>query len=311
VGHIRYLCEIARPDISVVLNVGSAHLGEFGSREAIAEAKGELVEALTADGVAVLNADDEHVAAMAARTAARIVRIGESAGDADIRAVDVRLDELSRPAFTLQTNQGAADVQLRLVGRHHVSNALATAAVALECGMVVAEAAAALSDATPVSRWRMELTERPDGVLVINDAYNANPESMRAALEALARVAGTRSRSGGRSFAVLGHMAELGSAGPAEHEEVGRLAARLGVDRVVAVGESARPIERAATLEGSWDGAAVWVPDLADAVAVLRAELRAGDVVLVKASRAASLERVAQAIVDDQATADGNGGEAG
>jgi UDP-N-acetylmuramoyl-tripeptide--D-alanyl-D-alanine ligase len=188
---------------------------------------------------------------------------------------------------------------LRLSGRHHVGNALAAAAVALECGMAPADIAGVLAAATPVSRWRMELTERADGVLVINDAYNANPESSRAALETLAGVAATRKASGGRAFAVLGQMAELGDEGPVQHEELGRFAAGLGVDRVVAVGEVARPIAHAAALESSWRGAASWVADVDDAVGLLRTELRPGDVVLVKASRAASLERVAQAIADD------------
>jgi UDP-N-acetylmuramoyl-tripeptide--D-alanyl-D-alanine ligase len=299
IGHIRYLTDIAPPRIGVVLNVGSAHLGEFGSREAIAQAKGELVEALPADGVAVLNADDPLVAAMAERTAARIVWVGESPA-ADVRAEDVDSDELGRPRFTLVAGTDRVPVRLRLVGAHHVGNALAAAAVALECGMSAADVAAALSEAGPTSRWRMEVTERADGVLVINDAYNANPESMRAALEALASVARGR---GTRSFAVLGPMAELGAAGPAEHGAVGRLAVQLDVSRVIAVGEPARPIQHAAALEGSWDGESSWVPDVEAATALLRSELRPGDVVLVKASRAASLERVALAIADDTQSA--------
>jgi UDP-N-acetylmuramoyl-tripeptide--D-alanyl-D-alanine ligase len=309
VGHIRFLTGIAPPDIGVVLNVGSAHLGEFGSRAAIAQAKGELVDALSESGVAVLNADDPLVAAMAARTVARVVRVGETS-DADVRAVAVALDQLGRASFRLQAREAEADVRLRLVGRHHVGNALAAAAVALECGMSIPEIAAALSAATPASRWRMELTERRDGVLVINDAYNANPESMRAALDALASV--TRARSGtARSFAVLGEMAELGPDAPAEHEAVGRYAAAHGVSRLVAVGEVARPIGQAAVLEGSWDGESSWVPDVGAAIALLRRELRPGDVVLIKASRAASLERVALAIADDtDRNEDGNGGAA-
>jgi UDP-N-acetylmuramoyl-tripeptide--D-alanyl-D-alanine ligase len=295
VGHIRYLTEIAPPRIGVVLNVGSAHLGEFGSREAIAQAKGELVEALPADGVAVLNADDPLVSAMASRTAARIVRAGRAA-DADVRAEDVQLDDLGRARFRLVTREGAAPVALRLVGDHHVGNALAAAAVALECGMPVDGVAAALGEATPVSRWRMEVTERADGVVIVNDAYNANPESMSAALRSLTAIGRGRA---GRTVAVLGPMAELGPDGPAEHEAVGRLAAELGVARVLAVGEAARPIADAAALEGSGVGESSWVPDVDAAVARLRADLRPGDVVLVKASRAASLERVALAIADD------------
>ena len=295
VGHISYLTEIAPPRIGVVLNVGSAHLGEFGSREAIAQAKGELVEALPSDGLAVLNADDPLVAAMAVRTLARVVTVGETAS-ADVRASDVELDDLGRAGFRLHHGAGSVAVQLRLVGGHHVGNVLAAAAVALECGLPLDALGAALSEVTPTSRWRMEVTERADGVVVINDAYNANPESMRAALKALASVARSR---GARSFAVLGEMAELGPDGPAEHDALGRLAVRLDVARVVAVGAAARPIQHGAALEGSWDGESSWVPDTDAALSLLRAELRPGDVVLVKASRAASLERLAIAIADD------------
>jgi UDP-N-acetylmuramoyl-tripeptide--D-alanyl-D-alanine ligase len=298
IGHIRHLTSIAPPRIGVELNVGSAHLGEFGSRAAIAQAKGELVEALPPDGIAVLNADDPLVTAMAARTVARVVRFGESSA-ADVRARDVEIDDLGRARFDLVSAGAAAPVGLRLVGEHHVSNALAAAAVALQAGMALPDVAEALSQATPASRWRMEVTERPDGVLIVNDAYNANPESMRAALKALASVARGRRAAGGRSFAVLGPMAELGPDAVAEHDTLGRLAVRLDISRVVAVGEDARPIQHGAALEGSWNGESSWVPDVDAAVALLRSELRSGDVVLVKASRAAGLERVALALAAD------------
>jgi UDP-N-acetylmuramoyl-tripeptide--D-alanyl-D-alanine ligase len=249
---------------------------------------------------------------MAPRTAARVVTVGEAAG-ADVRAEDVVLDDLGRAGFVLLARGARSPVQLRLVGAHHVGNALAAAAVALECGLTVSETAEALSRATPASRWRMEVTERADGVVVINDAYNANPESMRAALKALASVAHSRQA---RSIAVLGHMAELGEDAPAEHDALGRLAVRLDVSHVIAVGEQARPIQHGAALEGSWDGESSWVPDVAAAIDMVRAELRPGDVVLVKASRAASLERVALAITEDVVGAgdvDGDGavGETG
>ena len=310
IGHIRFLTGIAPPRVGVVLNVGSAHLGEFGSREAIAQAKGELVEALPADGVAVLNADDRLVMGMRSRTAARVVTFGEQAA-ADVRAVDLDTDDLGRARFTLVARREQAPVQLRLVGAHHASNALAAAAVALECGMPLPEVAAALAAATPASRWRMEVTERPDGVVLINDAYNANPESMRAALKALAGIARAR---GARSFAVLGEMAELGTDGPAEHDAIGRLAVRLDISQLIAVGEAARPIQHGGALEGSWNGESRWVPDVDAAIALLRNELRPGDVVLVKASRAASLERVALAIAEDGSSGrdagEGGGSEA-
>jgi UDP-N-acetylmuramoyl-tripeptide--D-alanyl-D-alanine ligase len=227
--------------------------------------------------------------------------------DAEVRAAGISLDELSRPRFTVHARGESAEVALQLVGAHHVSNALAAAAVALSAGMTLADVAAALSAARAASRWRMEVTERPDGVVVINDAYNANPESMRAALDALVAVATAR---GGRAIAVLGQMAELGSSESAEHEALGRLAAHPAIARVLAVGEAARPIEHGTALEGSWPGRASCVPDAAAAIDVLRNEVRPGDVVLVKASRAASLERVGEAIAEHQGR-HGDRGEAG
>ncbi len=302
-GHIRYLSQIAPPDIGVVLNVGSAHLGEFGSRAVIAQAKGELVEALTADGLAVLNADDAAVLAMASRTRARVVTVGEAA-TADVRAHDVSTDELGRARFTVVHGEQSAPVHLRLTGSHHVGNALSAAAVALACGLPLPDVAAALSTARAQSRWRMEIAERDDGVLVVNDAYNANPESMRAALKALAELGRAR---GGRTFAVLGPMGELGPDAVAEHDALGRLIVRLDVSRLIAVGAAARPIAQGAALEGSWNGESSWVPDIDAALVLLRESLAPGDVVLVKASRAARLERLAQSLLDDDpSTADSN-----
>ncbi|HSR25064.1 MAG TPA: UDP-N-acetylmuramoyl-tripeptide--D-alanyl-D-alanine ligase [Candidatus Eisenbacteria bacterium] len=290
-GHIAYLCEVAPPRIGVVLNIGAAHAGEFGGREATAAAKSELVQAVppAADGgVAVLNADDPLVRAMAEVTRGRVVRFGRAA-DADVRAVDVTLDEQGRPGFRLVTAHGSAPVQLRLYGEHHVSNALAAAAVAGELGMPVETVAALLSDAQPRSRWRMEVSERPDGVMVVNDAYNANPDSVRAALEALVAMA-----RGRRSWAVLGEMLELGESSRQEHEAIGRLVAQLDVGHLVVVGEGARPIQQGVDADGE---ESVFVPDADAALALLRQRVRPGDVVLVKASRRAGLERVAAGLL--------------
>jgi UDP-N-acetylmuramoyl-tripeptide--D-alanyl-D-alanine ligase len=294
VGHIAYLCSITPPDVSVVLMVGSAHLGEFGSRQAIAQAKGEIVEALGPDGLAVLNADDPLVAAMAARTEASVRTFGESAA-ADLRATEVTLDPAGRPSFTLVDPTGSARVALRLVGEHQVTNALAVAAVACHLGLALPDVAEALSQATPTSRWRMEVTERADGVTVVNDAYNANPESVRAALKALVGIAGPR-----RSWAVLGEMRELGDEALTEHDAIGRLAVRLDVDRLVAVGEGARAVHLGAAHEGSWGRESMWVPDVDAAVSLLRAEVEPGDVVLVKGSRAVGLEVVAEALLAEE-----------
>ncbi|MGY0062556.1 UDP-N-acetylmuramoyl-tripeptide--D-alanyl-D-alanine ligase [Streptomyces sp. LZ34] len=302
-GHIKYLTDLTPPRVGLVLNVGTAHIGEFGGREAIAEAKGELVEALPAaaeGGVAVLNADDPLVRAMATRTKARTVLFGEAA-DADVRAENVRLADGGRPSFTLHTPTGCSEVTMRLYGEHHVSNALAAAAVAHELGMSVDEIAVALSEAGQLSRWRMEVTERADGVTVVNDAYNANPESMRAALRALAAMGKAGEAGGGRTWAVLGPMAELGEESLAEHDAVGRLAVRLNVSKLVAVGgQEAAWLDMGAKNEGSWGEESVHVSDVRAAVDLLRSELRPGDVVLVKASRSVGLERVAQALLEGE-----------
>ncbi|MFI1766937.1 UDP-N-acetylmuramoyl-tripeptide--D-alanyl-D-alanine ligase [Streptomyces sp. NPDC020800] len=291
VGHIRYLTGLTPPKIGLVLNVGTAHIGEFGGREQIAQAKGEIVEGLPEDGTAVLNADDPLVRAMASRTKAKVVLFGESA-EADVRAENVRLTDSGQPVFRLRTPSGAGDVTMRLYGEHHVSNALAAAAVAHELGMSADEIALALSEAGSLSRWRMEVTERPDGVTIVNDAYNANPESMRAALKALAAMG-----KGRRTWAVLGKMAELGDEALAEHDAVGRLAVRLNVSKLVAVGGTeASWLQLGAYNEGSWGEESVHVSDAQAAVDLLRSELRPGDVVLVKASRSVGLESVAQAL---------------
>jgi len=287
-GHVAALCRVAPPRIGAVLNVGSAHLGEFGSREAIARAKGELVEALPAaaeGGVAVLGADDPVLAAMSARTAARVVHAGR-APHADVRAVEESLDAQGRAAFRLVTPAGDVPVRLAVRGAHQVDNALVAAAVAGEVGMDLAGIADGLAAARPRSPWRMEVVERPDGVRVVNDAYNANPESMAAALATLGAMSGRRT-------AVLGVMGELGDDAAQAHAEVGRLAARSGVDHLVVVGEGARGMHDAARSAGV---ATDLVAD-ADAASDLVASLLApGDVVLVKASRAAGLERVAEAL---------------
>ncbi|MBQ1159213.1 UDP-N-acetylmuramoyl-tripeptide--D-alanyl-D-alanine ligase, partial [Streptomyces sp. A73] len=302
IGHIRYLTELTPPGIGVVLNVGTAHIGEFGGREQIAQAKGELVETLpTADegGVAVLNADDPYVRAMAARTEARVLLFGESP-ESDVRAENVRLSERGTPAFTLHTPTGCGDVTMRLYGEHHVSNALAAAAVAHQLGMPAGDIADALSSASTLSRWRMEVTERADGVTVINDAYNANPDSMRAALRALSAMGEAAKARGGRTWAVLGEMAELGDEALAEHDAIGRLAVRLNVSKLVAVGgREAAWLDMGAKNEGSWGEESVHVSGTEAAVDLLRGQLRAGDVVLVKASRSVGLEKVAAALLED------------
>ncbi|MFE3447913.1 UDP-N-acetylmuramoyl-tripeptide--D-alanyl-D-alanine ligase [Nonomuraea sp. NPDC059194] len=298
-GHIADLARIAPPRIGVVLNVGTAHLGVFGGKEAIAAAKGELVEALPADGVAVLNADDPLVRAMASRTRARVTLFG-LAEEAAIRAENVVVDGRGRASFTLRTPSGGAHVELRLYGAHAVENALAAAAAAYELGLPLTTIADELSQAEPRSRWRMEVTDRADGVTVINDAYNANPDSMRAAFEALAVLGKDR-----RRFAVIASLRELGEESEALNEGVGRMAGAAGLTGLIVTGPDAEPVLRGA-FAGAEEAAAQGAPGgpqivhVADAEAAgeLLAEwLRPGDAALVKGPRAMDLQRAAELVL--------------
>ncbi len=331
-GNIAELAAIAPPAIGVVLNVGTAHLGEFGSRAAIARTKAELPQSVPPSGVVILNVDDLAVAAMAEVTAARVVRVSRADSGSptaltapDVWAGPVSLDQLARPRFTMHTNFGEAreiEVQLGVYGDHQVANALCAGAVALECGAGVEQVAAALAQAGPVSRHRMQVTTRADGVTVIDDAYNANPDSMRAGLQALAWIArgGARPKKR-RSWAVLGEMAELGEDAITEHDRIGRLAVRLDVSRLVVVGmgRSMSAMHHGAVMEGSWgsetdpgaDRGAVNVADADAALALLRADVQPGDVVLVKASNAAGLGALADALASEGAGAGTEGTGAG
>jgi UDP-N-acetylmuramoyl-tripeptide--D-alanyl-D-alanine ligase len=280
IGDIAALTGLVAPDIAVVTNVGQAHLGHFGSRKAIAKAKGELVQGLAPGGTAILNADDPRVVAMRALTDGPVLTFGR-AEHADVRVLDLALDRLARPTFTLRTADASARVALPLVGAHQALNASAAAAAGLAAGVPLYAAAAALATAS-LSKWRLELRDLASAVL-LNDTFNADPDSARAALDTLAAI------EGGRRIAVLGEMLELGDDSEAEHRAVGEYAAARA-DVVLAVGEAARPIadgagERAVALAGN-DAAVDW----------LRSHLAAGDVVLVKASRAAGLDEVAAAL---------------
>lgn len=313
IGHIRHLTDITAPRIGVVLNVGSAHLGEFGSRENIAKAKGELVEALpTADegGVAVLNADDPFVAAMAARTNAKVVYYSTEnrrggAPAAQYYATDIVLDDVARPSFTLHS-PGAqpVDVKLQVFGSHQVSNALAAAAAAIELGMSAQAVANALSGHRNASEHRMDVRTRRDGVTIIDDSYNANPDSMRAAIAALAYTAAARPDA--RAIAVLGEMGELGNDAESAHRQLGEVLSKYHVSHLIGVGESANC--RAMTEAAAQQGINTMVcADAASAAKAVDGILRAApggvddwanrtvkDVVLVKASNAQRLWLVAE-----------------
>ncbi|KQT91162.1 hypothetical protein ASG49_12635 [Marmoricola sp. Leaf446] len=308
IGHLTELCAIAPPHVALVLNVGKAHLGEFGSQANIAQAKGEIVEALhPGHGVAVLNADDPLVTGMDARVTddagVHTVRFGTGDG-ADVRVGDLVLDDLGRPAFDLLHAGATERVELRLLGAHQATNAAAAAAVGVAVGLGLTQVATSLRGIEALSRWRMELTERADGLVVVNDAYNANPDSMRSAVETLA---GIGTRSGRRTVAVLGEMRELGPDAAAEHRAVGALAARMGLDVVLVVGEGAAGIADA--LGDAGHPATHHVRGVAEASAWLRENVGGPDVVLVKASRSGRLEQVAQTLLEDDAPNAGARGE--
>jgi UDP-N-acetylmuramoyl-tripeptide--D-alanyl-D-alanine ligase len=326
VGHISYLADMVRPDIGVVLGVGTAHAGEFGGVENIARAKGELVEALPAGGTAVLNLDDARVAAMAARTRATVLGFtarpshagtpGPAGPDAAgngpdlVRAEGVELTAGGHPEFDLfLPGSGAGHhVEARLIGAHHIDNLLAAASAAHAAGVPAARIAASLSSQAAASRWRMERTERADGVTVINDAYNANPESMRAALRTLADLG-----RGRRTWAVLGAMLELGPDSIREHMAVGTQVVRLNISRLVVVGREARSLYVSAVNEGSWGNECVFAETTDEAYELLQAELEPGDLVLFKSSNSIGLRHLGDRIAlppQDPGTAGASAGRA-
>jgi UDP-N-acetylmuramoyl-tripeptide--D-alanyl-D-alanine ligase len=284
VGEIARLISIVTPDIGIVLKVGLAHAGEFGGIEAVQRAKAEMVTELPPGAVALLHGDDPRVDEMAGMTRARVVRFGVGEAN-DVRADDVQATATGT-TFDYLADGGRHPVALRILGEHHVTNALAALAAARELGIPSDRAIAAIEGVPRAERWRMEVLEPGNGITVINDAYNASPDSTAAALKTLAQI--TRGAPG-RSIAVLGEMAELGEYAQEEHDRLGRLVVRLNISQLVVVGERARHIHAAAGLEGSWDGESVFVADAEAAYDLLRGELRAGDVVLVKSSKSAGL----------------------
>ncbi|WP_344445962.1 UDP-N-acetylmuramoyl-tripeptide--D-alanyl-D-alanine ligase, partial [Kitasatospora nipponensis] len=299
-GDLRHLTGILPPSVGLVTTVGTAHLGGFGgSREAVAAAKGELVEALPADGLAVLNADDPYVLAMARRTRARVLTFGRDAGQ--VRATTVALDRTGRPSFILTGERAGAGVRvtLRMPGEHHVANATAAAAVALGLGADLRQVAEALCKARQLTPGRMEIAERPDGVTVVNDAVDANPDSMRAALSALVAMSADGDR---RTVAVLGEMAELGAAFEEQHAELGPQPPAAGVGELIAVGSAgARLVHEQAVAGGV---RATLVPDRDAALArLLDGFLRSGDLVLLKGSCRTGLEDTARRLAAVRADA--------
>ena len=284
VGEIARLVRMAHPDIGIVLKVGLAHAGEFGGIEQTVLAKSEMVTELTADEVAVLNADDARVASMAGVTAARVVWFGLGER-ADVRATELVVHARGTE-FTVTAPGGAsARVRFGVLGEHHVMNALAATAAALELGVPLPAIVEALESVTLAERWRMEVMGGRDDVTIINDAYNASPDSMAAALKTLAQV----QEPGTRTIAVLGEMSELGEFSGEEHDRIGLLAVRLGVSQLVVVGPGARRLHITAINEGSWDGESAYVESADEAFDLVTSIARPGDTVLVKSSNAAGL----------------------
>ena len=288
-GDVKLLSGIARPDVVVVTNVGVAHMEVFGSWTSIVEASAEPIDALGPDGLAILNADDPVVIAYGDRCPGRVVTFGTRA-HVDVRADDVSLGPDGRASFRLAADGGEVRVTLAVPGEHMVSNALAAVAVGRELGVALESAAVALADAG-VSRWRMETFSTEAGLRVLNDAYNANPESAAAALRTARWMAGTQ-----RLIAVLGEMAELGPISEDEHDRMGELAARIRVDRLITVGASAHVIARAAIREGMSPEDVESVDTPEEALEAVRSTAAPGDLILFKGSRVAGLERIAEAL---------------
>ncbi|WP_382306152.1 UDP-N-acetylmuramoyl-tripeptide--D-alanyl-D-alanine ligase [Herbiconiux sp. UC225_62] len=283
-GEITRLIRMAKPDVGVVLTVGLAHAGEFGGIETTLATKTEMVQDLEPTDVAVLNLDDSRVAGMAEKTAARVLWFGLS-DSAAVRASDIDATA-SGTSFVLHLPDGSAHtVRFAVLGEHHVMNALAAAAAAHVLGVPAVDIVAALESVTRAERWRMEVMGGRDGVRVINDAYNASPDSMAAALKTVALIATPEQRT----TAVLGEMSELGSYSVEEHDRIGRMVVRFNIHRLIVVGEGARAIHLAAEHEGSWGGEAIFVETADEAYALIEADTRPNDLILVKSSNSAGL----------------------
>ncbi|MGA1838589.1 UDP-N-acetylmuramoyl-tripeptide--D-alanyl-D-alanine ligase [Herbiconiux sp. 11R-BC] len=297
-GEITRLIRMAKPDVGVVLTVGLAHAGEFGGIETTLATKTEMVQDLEPTDVAVLNRDDQRVAGMAEKTAARVRWFGLSE-EASVRATDIEATAAGT-TFTLHLPGGpegedvSRTVHFAVLGEHHVTNALAASAAALELGVGIDDIVAALETVTRAERWRMEVLGGNDGVRVINDAYNASPDSMAAALKTLAQIATPEQRT----VAVLGEMSELGPYAVEEHDRIGRMVVRLNIKKLYVVGEGARALHLAAEHEGSWGSEAFFVETADEAYELVMADLRPNDLILVKSSNSAGLrflgDRIAQ-----------------
>ena len=292
-GSIAYLTDISKPDIAVMLKVGLAHVGEFGGIEATAAIKGELASSLSSDNLFIANADDGYIRDMS--TKAKKIWFG-TAPDAQYRASDLHVS-IEGTNFLMHWPNGETDrITLQILGEHHVMNALAACAVAEQLGVERSVIVAALESMPLAERWRMQLTKRADGILIINDAYNASPDSTKAALQTLAQLG----KSGRRTIAVLGEMAELGAFSREQHDAIGRIVVRLNIDQLVVIGEAAKLIHMGAEQEGSWGGESKYFDSIAEALTYLRGMLVSGDIVLVKSSKSANLRHLGDDLLEVQ-----------
>jgi len=282
-GSIAYLADMCRPDIAVELKVGLAHVGEFGGIETTAAIKAELIEYISEGGTLVYNRDDAYCSAMAAGFAGRKVSFGATAADYTFSDAQLALDGTT--AVVRYPDESNSQLQLQILGEHQLYNATASLAVADVLGLDRETALAALAELPLAERWRMQRVDR-DGISFINDAYNASPDSMKAALQALAVLG---KATGRRTVAVIGEMAELGKFAAAEHDSIGRLVVRLNLNQLVVVGEGAKLVHMGASQEGSWDGESKYFEQIDEALTALRGMLMSGDIVLIKSSKSANL----------------------
>ena len=289
VGNIKKLCQIAKPDTSILLNIGSAHIEIFGSRELILKTKSEIIECLNAEDVAVLNHEDETFSKQ--KTKAKVVSFGLSG--ADVSAKNVVLNDKAQASYELEFEGKVSQVNLKLVGAHQVSNSLAAAAVFLKKGLDIDLVAKTLSNSVAKSKWRMQVEVNRKNITVINDSYNANPESMKAAIRTLKQAGADK-----KTFIIVGEMLELGSDSKQMHEEVADLIQKLDVKKTLVVGNGAKIVSDYLS-NNAYKGRLEFCMDIDSAISKTKEMVEINDVVLVKASRAIGLERVANALMND------------
>ncbi len=294
-GSIRYLAQMCQPDIGIELKVGLAHAGEFGGIENTQSIKAELVEELGADAIALLNADDAYVMQMQSVTKAQVLTFGTQT-DSNYFASQIS-GSIEGTGFLFHSpNREPKKVQLQILGEHHVFNAMAALATADQLHLDMDTAIKAIEAMPLAERWRMELHRRPDGLTVINDAYNASPDSMKAALQTLAELG---RQTGKKTVAILGEMAELGEYSITEHDAIGRIVVRLNLGQLVVIGAGAKLIHMGATQEGSWDGESKYFEQIYEAEQYLREMLTGEEIVLVKSSKSANLRYLGDALLEE------------